>query len=276
MSLFLKVALQAARAAGRIHRKHYGKVRHIRFKSKNKLNLVTEVDQQSEKASLSILRKAFPGHSFWGEESGRQENHSSYTWLVDPLDGTTNYAHAYPFFCCSISLVKDRNPIVGVIYDALRDECFTAEKDKGAFLNGRRLKVSRTRSLEESLLCTGFAYAVRETHYNLDNFRQFVLKAQGVRRDGSAAMNLAYVAAGRFDGFWERGIQAWDMAAGVLMVQEAGGRVTDITGKPFDLFAENALATNGRVHSRMFKILKKSVDEKKWFGRALKTGGRGA
>lgn len=272
MSFFLKVALQAARKAGRIHQKHYGKVRHVRFKSSNKLNLVTEVDQQCEKIVLSMLKKAFPTHNFWGEESGRQENRSSYTWLVDPLDGTTNYAHAYPFFCCSISLVRDRKPVLGVIYDALRDECFTAEKGKGAFLNGRRLKVSGIRSLGESLVCTGFAYAVRETRYNLDNFRQFVLRAQGVRRDGSAAMNLAYVAAGRFDGFWERGIQAWDMAAGVLMVQEAGGRVTDITGKPFDLFAENALATNGKIHSTMFRILKKSADEKNWFKKVGKTG----
>lgn len=154
--------------------------------------------------------------------------------------------------------------LLGVIYDPLRDECFTAERGRGAFLNGRRLRVSATKSLAESLVSTGFAYAVRETHYNLDNFRKFVLKTQGVRRDGSAAMNLAYVAAGRFDGFWERGIQAWDMAAGVLMVTEAGGKVTDITGKPFDLLAENALACNGRIHQQLFKILRNGKDEKTW------------
>jgi myo-inositol-1(or 4)-monophosphatase len=264
MNLFLKTAVQAAKEAGQIHKKHYGRVRNIRFKSKNKLNLVTEVDQQCEEAVLSILEKAFPAHNLWGEESGRQKIQSDYTWLVDPLDGTTNYAHAYPFFCCSVALVHKGRPIVGVIYDALRDECFTAEKGRGAFLNGRRLQVSATRSLGQSLVSTGFAYAVRETHYNLDNFRQFVLKAQGVRRDGSAAMNLAYVAAGRFDGFWERGIQAWDMAAGVLTVQEAGGKVTDITGKPFDLMGENALATNGKIHGQIFRILKNGKDEKNW------------
>lgn len=264
MGPFLKIAVQAAKAAGRIHRQHYGHVRHIRFKSKNKLNLVTEVDHQCEKAVLSLLKKRFPTHGLWGEESGQDASRSEFTWLVDPLDGTTNYAHAYPFFCCSISLVQNGKPIVGVIYDALRDECFTAEKGKGAFLNGQKLAVSKTRSLGESLLCTGFAYAVRETHYNLDNFRRFVLKAQGVRRDGSAAMNLAYVAAGRFDGFWERGIQAWDMAAGVLMVTEAGGKVTDISGKPFDLMGENALASNGRIHGQIFKILKSGKDEKNW------------
>lgn len=264
MSPYLKTAIQAAQTAGQIHKKHYGRVRHIRFKSKNKLNLVTEVDQQCEKAVLSILKVRFPSHNFWGEESGQQKNRSDYTWLVDPLDGTTNYAHAYPFFCCSIALVRNGKPIVGVIYDALRDECFTAEKGHGAFLNGKRLKVSITKTLDESLVSTGFAYAVRETRYNLDNFRQFVLKAQGVRRDGSAAMNLAYVAAGRFDGFWERGIQAWDMAAGILMVQEAGGKVTDITGKPFGLLGENALASNGRIHGQIFRILKNGLDEKNW------------
>lgn len=264
MNLFLKTAIRAAKEAGRIHQKHYGRVRHIRFKSKNKLNLVTEVDQQCEKTILSILKKRFPSHGLWGEESGREKNLSDFTWVVDPLDGTTNYAHSYPFFCCSIALVKNSNPIVGVIYDVLRDECFTAEKGHGAFLNGKRLRVSATKSLEESLVSTGFAYAVRETHYNLDNFRRIVLQAQGVRRDGSAAMNLAYVAAGRFDGFWERGIQAWDMAAGVLMVEEAGGKVTDISGKPFDLMAENALASNGGIHNQIFKILKNGKDEKTW------------
>lgn len=284
MNPFLKTAVQAARAAGRIHKQYYGRVRNIQFKSADKLNLVTEVDRRCERTILSLLQRRFPSHNLWGEESGRQKGDSNYTWIVDPLDGTTNYAHAYPFFCCSIALVQSSvpappsskggkvleekgssfKPIVGVIYDALRDECFTAERGRGAFLNGRRLRVSKTRSLAESLVCTGFAYAVRETRYNLDNFKQFVLRTQGVRRDGSAAMNLAYVAAGRFEGFWERGIQAWDMAAGVLMVQEAGGKVTDITGKPFNLLAENALASNGLVHRRIHGILKDGADEKAW------------
>lgn len=264
MKSFLKTAIGAAKAAGRIHRQHYGRVRNIEFKSRNKLNLVTEVDRLSEKAILALLRKKFPSHNLWGEESGSQEKNSNFTWIVDPLDGTTNYAHGYPFFCCSIALVRGRKPLVGVVYDALRGECFTAIQGQGAFLNGHRLRVSSTRSLAESLVCTGFAYAVRETHYNLDNFKRFVLKTQGVRRDGSAALNLAYVAAGRFDGFWERGIQAWDMAAGVLMIQEAGGKVTDITGRPFGLLGENALASNGRIHGELFRILKTGKDEKNW------------
>jgi myo-inositol-1(or 4)-monophosphatase len=264
MSLFLKTAERAARAAGRIHKKYYGRVLNIQYKGKNSLNLVTQVDRLAEKKVLSILKKKFPGHDLLGEESGRLSDHSRYTWVVDPLDGTTNFAHSYPFFCVSIALLFNGKPIVGVIYDALRGECFTAEKGRGAFLNGRRMKVSRIGALEKSLVCTGFAYAVRETHYNLDNFKNFVMTTQGVRRDGSAAMNLAYVAAGRFEGFWERGIEAWDMAAGVLLVREAGGRVTDITGGPYDLQAKNALASNGKLHEKMLRILKNGKDEKRW------------
>ncbi|MGH7739912.1 MAG: inositol monophosphatase family protein [bacterium] len=264
MSHFLKTAVQAAKAAGKIHKAHYGRVRDIRFKSGNQLDLVTEVDGRCETVILNLLKKKFPAHTFWGEESGGKLDPSNYTWIVDPLDGTTNYAHAYPFFCVSIALVKGNRLLAGVIYDSLRDECFTAERGQGAFLNGRRLRVSKTSDLKQSLLCTGFAYGVLKTHYNFDNFRNFVLKSQGVRRDGSAAMNLAYVAAGRFEGFWERGIQAWDMAAGVLLVLEAGGKVTDISGKPFNLLAQNALASNGKMHRSIFKVLWDGQDEKKW------------
>jgi myo-inositol-1(or 4)-monophosphatase len=270
MSTTLKAAVQAAQCAGQIQLQYFNRVRRIQFKSKNKLNLVTEVDQLCEKKIQQLLGKSFPLFNFWGEESGQRKNESTFTWVVDPLDGTTNYAHRYPFFCSSIALIENRKPILGVIYDALRDECFTAEKNRGAYLNGKRLRVSSVSCLDESLLSTGFAYAVRETLYNLDNFRQFVLKAQGVRRDGSAALNLAYVAAGRFDGFWERGIQAWDMAAGSLMVKEAGGRITDISGRPFDLMAENALASNGKIHSLIFQILQRGPDEKNWKRRSQK------
>jgi myo-inositol-1(or 4)-monophosphatase len=267
MSPFLKTAVQAAKAAGAIHKKFYGKTLDIEFKGKNSQNLVTQVDKLSEKKIISVLKKQFPAHDFLGEESGFQENHSAYTWVIDPLDGTTNYAHAYPFFCVSIALVQKGRPIVAVVYDALRNECFTAEKGKGAFLNGKPFRVSKISQLEKSLLCTGFAYMVRETHYNLNNFAQFVLTSQGVRRDGSAALNLTYVAAGRLDGFWERGVQAWDMAAGVLLVQEAGGKVTDITGTPFNLSAQNVLATNGKMHSTLLKVLTKGQDEKNWLKR---------
>jgi myo-inositol-1(or 4)-monophosphatase len=267
MSPFLTAAVAAAKTAGKIHKRYYGKVRDIRFKSGNNLNLVTEVDGKCEKAVLSLLKKRFPRHNFWGEEGGGSLDPSNYTWIVDPLDGTTNYAHAYPFFCCSIALVKGRRLLAGVIYDALRDECFSAERGRGAFLNGKRLRVSKTADLAKSLVATGFAYGVLKTLYNFRNFQNFVLNSQGVRRDGSAALNLAYVAAGRFEGFWERGIQAWDMAAGVLLILEAGGKVTDISGKPFDLLAQNALASNGKIHRKMFKLLWGGRDEKNWTSR---------
>ena len=264
MTSYLKIAIQAARAAGKIQKRYCGRIHKIQFKSPNQLNLVTEVDRFCEKTVFSILRKKYPNYNLWGEESGQGKIQSKYTWLVDPLDGTTNYAHGYPFFCCSIALLKNSEPIAGVIYDALRDECFTATKGCGAFLNGKRLRVSKTKTLAESLVCTGFAYRVLETHYNFDNFKRFVLKARGVRRDGSAALNLAYLAAGRFDGFWERGVQAWDIAAGVLLIREAGGKVTDINGKPWRLLAENALASNGPIHKQIFEILKKGPDERRW------------
>jgi myo-inositol-1(or 4)-monophosphatase len=273
MSSYLKIAVEAAKIAGKIQQRHYGRVKHIQFKSSS-INLVTEVDKACEKAVLGHLKKRFPTYGLWGEESGQEQKQSEYTWIVDPLDGTTNYAHAYPFFCVSIALLKGLQPVAGVVYDALRDECFTAEKNRGAAMNGKKIRVSNIPTLEKSLLSTGFSYGVRETRYNLDNFTKMVLTAQGVRRDGSAALNLTYVAAGRMDGFWERYIEAWDMAAGVLLVQEAGGRVTDITGKPFDLLGKNALATNGKIHKALFDFLKKGSDEKKWAQSHLRGGSR--
>lgn len=271
MSQYLKAAIEAARIGGKIQLEHYGKIHDIQYKSQGSINLVTEVDKKCEKQIQAYLKKRFPRFSFWGEESGKTSKKTEYTWIVDPLDGTTNYAHGYPFFCCSVALVKDEHPVAGAIFDAMSGELFTAERGEGAFLNSRRLKVSGIPKLEFSLLATGFAYGVRETHYNLDNFKRFVLTAQGVRRDGSAALNLAYLAAGRFDGFWERGIQAWDMAAAVLMIQEAGGVVTDITGEKWDLHGQNALASNGRIHHEMMDLLTTGIDEKRWRARKEKT-----
>ena len=270
MSTLLKAAVEAAQAAGEIQRRFYGKTLKVEMKKDNNLNLVTQVDKACEKKIQSILYKRFPAFNFWGEESGQGAGDSEFTWLVDPLDGTTNFAHAYPFFCVSIALVKDRQPVLGVVYDAMNHECFTAEKGQGARLNGKRIRVSSEPKLSKSLLATGFAYGVKETLYNFENFKNFVLNSQGVRRDGSAAMNLAYVAAGRFEGFWERGIQAWDMAAAVCLIREAGGKVTDISGKAFDLMAQNALASNGNIHQQMHKLLWAGPDEKKWVKRYLK------
>ena len=273
MSDFLKTAVEAARIGGAIHRQYYGKPIDVKYKSKGPLNLVTEVDHKCEKAIFSHLKKAYPRHSLWGEESGRGKK-AEYTWIVDPLDGTTNYAHGYPFFCTSVALVKEDHPVAGAIFDAVSGELFTAERGEGAELNGKTLRVSSIPQLDRSLLATGFAYGVRETGYNLDNFKRFVLAAQGVRRDGSAALNLAYLAAGRFDGFWERGIQAWDMAAAVLMIQEAGGVVTDITGEAWNLYGENALASNGRIHKAMLDLLSTGPDERRWRVRQAKNAAK--
>jgi myo-inositol-1(or 4)-monophosphatase len=262
MSKYLTAAVAAARLSGAIQRRFYGKPLKIELKGGNTLNLVTHVDKLCEKTVLSFLRKRFPSHGLWGEESGRGGPKGRFTWVVDPLDGTTNYAHAYPFFCCSIALLEDLRPVAGVVFDCLRNEMFTAERGCGAALNGRKIRVSKVSDLSRALLCTGFAYHVKETLYNLENFKRFILKSQAVRRDGAAALNLCYVAAGRFDGFWERGIQVWDMSAGSLIAQEAGAVVTDVTGAPFDLTRENALITNGLIHKAMLEVLKESPDER--------------
>jgi len=269
MSAILQAAVQAARAAGSIQRRFYGKPLNIELKEGNVLNLVTQVDRLCEKTVLSLLKRRFPSHGMWGEESGGAPRAKGFTWVVDPLDGTTNFTHGYPFFCCSVALLKDGHPVAAAVHDELRKETFAAEQGCGATLNGKKIHVSPVSNLSRALLCTGFAYQVHETGYNLENFKRFILKSQGVRRDGSAALNLSYVAAGRFDGFWERGIQAWDMAAGVLLVREAGGTVTDVTGVSYDLLKQNTLATNGILHPAMLEILKDSPDEKN-FLRTLK------
>jgi myo-inositol-1(or 4)-monophosphatase len=191
---------------------------------------VTQVDKLCEKTVFKILKAKFPSHGLWGEESGGGPKKKGYTWVVDPLDGTTNYTHRFPFFCCSVALLKDGRPIAACVFDPMRRECFAAEKDGGATLNGKPIRVSAVPNLSHSLLVTGFGYQVHQTGYNLENFKRFILKSQGVRRDGSAALDLCYVACGRFEGFWERGIQAWDMAAGTLIAREAGAVVTDMSG----------------------------------------------
>ncbi len=262
MSKILTAAIAAARRAGAIQKRFYGKPLRVALKGGNTLNLVTHVDKLCEKTVRSFLRGRFPSHGFWGEESGRSGPRGRFTWVVDPLDGTTNYAHAYPFFCCSIALLEDMRPVAGVVFDCLRNELFTAERGNGAALNGKPIRVSKVPDLSRALLCTGFAYHVKETLYNLENFKRFILRSQAVRRDGAAALNLCYLGAGRFDGFWERGIQIWDMAAGSLIAQEAGALVTDITGAPFDLLGENALVTNGLIHKAMLEMLAESPDEK--------------
>jgi myo-inositol-1(or 4)-monophosphatase len=249
------IAVQAARKAGFVLKTRLGKKRKVGYKGV--VNLVTEMDILAEKIIVSEIRKHFPDHSILAEERTATCQESDYRWVIDPLDGTTNYAHGFPIFCVSIALTKNNEPILGVVYDPTRDELFVAEKSKGARLNGRRLHVSPESDLSRSLLATGFPYDIRETRINnFDHFHNFAIRAQAVRRAGSAALDLCYVAAGRFDGFWEMKLAPWDLAAGSLMVSEAGGTVTDFLGRHIGLDGKHVLATNGRIHRTMLKVVR--------------------
>jgi myo-inositol-1(or 4)-monophosphatase len=216
------------------------------------------MDHCAEAAVIEILEKAFPDHGILTEESKGREGSGSYRWILDPLDGTTNYAHGYPFFCVSLALEKDGHIIWGIIYDPLREELFAAEAGRGATVNGRVLQVSVTRHIRQSFLCTGFPYDMRESSEdNLRYFSRFAKIAQAIRRDGSAALDLCYVAMGRFDGFWEMKLNPWDVAAGSLIVTEAGGRVSSFNGEPFAIDGKEILATNGLIHDEMLQVLSK-------------------
>jgi myo-inositol-1(or 4)-monophosphatase len=232
----------------------YGKKQNIKFKGA--INLVTEMDHRAEAAVIEILEMAFPDHGILTEESKGREGSGSYRWILDPLDGTTNYAHGYPFFCVSLALEKDGQIIWGIIYDPLREELFAAEAGRGATVNGKALHVSATRNIEQSFLCTGFPYDMRESSEdNLRYFSRFAKTVQAIRRDGSAALDLCYVAMGRFDGFWEMKLNPWDVAAGSLIVTEAGGRVTDFSGNHFSIHGQEILASNGFIHDEMLRVL---------------------
>ena len=255
MKDFLAVAVEAARKAGGILKENLHGTREITYKGD--INLVTEMDTRSERAVVGTLRASFPDHGIIAEEETTIRNGSGYTWIIDPLDGTTNYAHGYPCFSVSIALEHEGDVITGVVYDPMRDELFTAQKGQGAYLNGKRIKVSIVDTLIKSLLATGFPYDRKVSEKNnLDYFHYLLMASQEVRRDGSAALDLCSVAAGRFDGFWELKLKPWDVAAGSLIVCEAGGRVTDLSGNTFDIFADEVLASNGIIHGQMVEILR--------------------
>jgi myo-inositol-1(or 4)-monophosphatase len=258
MKEFLTVACSAARAAGSILRENLNGPREIMYKGD--INLVTEMDMRSERVITEAVHAAFPGHGIVAEEGTDTRNASGYTWIIDPLDGTTNYAHGYPCFSVSIALERDGEVIVGVVYDPMRDELFTALKGEGASLNGKAIRVSRAESLMQSLLATGFPYDRKVCERNnLGYFHELLMASQEVRRDGSAALDLCFVACGRFDGFWELKLQPWDVAAGSLIVREAGGTVTDFTGTGFSLHAGELVASNGRIHEKMVDVLRKEI-----------------
>jgi myo-inositol-1(or 4)-monophosphatase len=242
-----------AREAGALLREKIDEQHTIRYKGE--INLVTEVDHLSEALIVERIRGAFPDHGILAEESPEVVNGSDFRWIIDPLDGTTNYSHGYPAFCVSIALEAQGEIRLGAVYNPMLDELFTAEKGAGAFLNGRRLRVSQTAELSRSLLATGFPYDIREDrNNNINYFVSMILNTQAVRRAGSAALELAYLAAGRFDGFWELKLMPWDIAAGWLLIEEAGGTVTDLNGAPFDLHSRHILASNGLIHDEMSRV----------------------
>ncbi len=250
----LDAAVRAAREAGRIQQRAFHQKHTVEFKGET--DLVTEVDHACEEAIVRILGDAFPDHDFLLEESESPDTGSSFQWVVDPVDGTTNYMHRYPHFCCSIALQHGKETVLGVVLEPYRDELFTAVRGLGARLNGARLRVSRETELIRCLLSTGFPYDVRTAEdNNLERFSRMILQAQAVRRSGSAALDLCYLASGRLDGYWVVRLAPWDTAAGVLMVQEAGGTVTDLRGGG-DLSGSRGLAaSNGRVHHKLMEQL---------------------
>lgn len=254
----IQTAIEAALEAGRFLKMNLGKVKHIERKLGQETNLVTELDRKAEEIIISKIKQRYPHHDFLAEESGSHKKVSEYRWVIDPLDGTTNFTHGLPIFCVSIGLEVKGELKLGVVYDPNLDELFTTEKGKGAFLNHRPIKVSSTAVLRESLIVTGFPYNIRSNPYNaVQHFNNFLGEAQAVRRLGSAAIDLCYVACGRFDGFWEVALNPWDMAAGVLLLEEAGGKFTDFRGFPSTIHNPNVLTTNGRIHDQMVEVLKR-------------------
>jgi myo-inositol-1(or 4)-monophosphatase len=249
----LAVADEAAKAAGEILRNMFGRVNLI--EKKGAIDLVTDADLKSEKALIGMLRDRFPEDRILAEESGGNDVTSNRTWVVDPLDGTTNYAHGFPFFGVSIALEAEGRLALGVVYNPCLNEYFEAVAGKGAFFNGERIRVSQTENLQDALLGTGFPYDIHEKHQEvMELFTKMVVRAQGVRRPGSAALDLCYLAAGRLDGFWETGLKPWDTAAGAIIVKEAGGMLSTFDGAPYPPFADTLVASNGRLHQAMLDI----------------------
>jgi myo-inositol-1(or 4)-monophosphatase len=255
----LEKIIQIARVAGRFLKENEGRISEINEKG-SFTNLVTNVDRGSEALITQFVRDNFPEHGVLAEEGGATSPTSDYRWIIDPLDGTTNYTHAYPVYCVSIAVEHRGEIIAGVVYDPNFDELFSAEKGSGAFMNGKRLRVTSTDSLEHSLLATGFPYDIKLNPFNcIQHFNEFLTTAQAIRRLGSAALDICYVAAGRMDGFWEVNLHPWDTAAAVLITTEAGGRVTDFTGEKYSIYQNNILLSNGLIHEQMIEVLKRNL-----------------
>ena len=259
MTSVVKVAVEAALAAGKIQVEYADKIQSVSEKSGLRGDVVTEVDLLCEKEIIGRIRAVFPDDAILAEESGETLGDLSKKWIIDPLDGSLNYSHGYPCYCVSIGVEYNDELVVGVVFNPNLDELFVAERGKGATLNGKTIKVSTTKTLEKSLLVTGFSpKIVGSEDDNLKHFCNFMKSCQAVRRPGSAAMDQCYIAMGRFDGFWEACLSPWDMAAGVLIVREAGGRVTAFDGGPLSIYGGDILATNGETHQQMVDILLRS------------------
>jgi myo-inositol-1(or 4)-monophosphatase len=255
MDKLLEFAINVAYESGRIQRDHCGKGFDIRHKGD--IDLVTEVDIKCQERIISLIREKFPDDTIIAEEKANHFDGKGNRWIVDPLDGTTNYAHGYPFFCTSIAYEVDEEVVAGVVYNPIFRELFYARKGQGAYFNGDPIRVSAVSDLKQALLATGFPYDIAvNPRNNIDHFTRFLFESQAVRRDGSAALNLAYVAAGRFEGYWELKLNPWDVAAGVLIVREAGGAVTNFKGGAYSIYSDEILATNGLVHERMGLVLR--------------------
>lgn len=255
--MILSLAIDAAKQAGIFLKTNIGNITTIEQKS-TEINLVTDIDKRSEAMIIGMIKGRFPDHDIIAEESGRSTGTSDYRWIIDPLDGTTNYTHGFPLFCVSIGVEYKGEMTAGVIYDPMRGELYSAEKGGGAFLNGNRIHVSAEDRMIHSLLITGFPYNINENpDHAIEHFNNFVVEAQGIRRLGSAAIDLAYVACGRAEGFWEVHLHSWDMAAAIVIIREAGGMVTDFSGKPMNVYTPNIVASNGKIHADLLKVLSK-------------------
>jgi myo-inositol-1(or 4)-monophosphatase len=254
---YLETAVELARAAGDVLKYYAGREKGVEYKGR--ANLVTVADRESEDLIIRGIRSRYPTHAILAEESGTSGTnggHAEFRWVVDPLDGTTNFAHQYPFYCVSIGVEQAGEVICGAVYDPYRDEMFTGARGRGAYVNGDRLRVSGVEQLSQALLITGFPYNFRE-HIDtiVAQFRGFLLEAQAVRRGGSAALDLCYLAAGRCDGFWELHLHPWDTAAAKIIAEEAGGMTTDFNGQPFSIYMRELLASNSRIHRAMQEIV---------------------
>jgi myo-inositol-1(or 4)-monophosphatase len=252
---YSKAAARAAEQAGQMLRDSIDRSREITFKGA--VDLVTNHDRESQQLIFDNLSSLYPRHDFLAEEDLCEDRGSDFRWIIDPIDGTTNYAHCFPFFCVSIALEWRGDVVLGAVFDPIRKEMFTATLGQGSYLNGKRIHVSSVDELNNSLLATGFPYDLRESQVNnFDHFVHFAVRAQAVRRCGSAALDLCYVACGRFDGFWEMKLGPWDVAAGALIVQEAGGSVSDFGDDEYSPYGKELLANNGLIHGQMLEVLR--------------------